>query len=83
MDKLVILAYDLVAVLVILLTIAQNSQRGFVTGIFKFLGRLTAFFGAAFLSKQGAMIVYDHFLKTGGRTGAASKTVCECPRYRN
>ncbi len=64
MDKLVILAYDLVAVLVILLTIAQNSQRGFVTGIFKFLGRLVAFFGAAFLSKQGAVIVYDHFLKT-------------------
>lgn len=31
MDKLVVLAYDLAAVLIILMTIAYSTQRGFAT----------------------------------------------------
>ena len=34
MEKWVVLAYDLVAVLIILLTVSRSAQRGFATGIF-------------------------------------------------
>ena len=64
MDKLVVLLYDLSAVLIILMTVAYSAQRGFATGIFRLLGRLAALFGSAFLAKNGAELVYDQFLKT-------------------
>ena len=64
MDKLVVLLYDLSAVLIILMTVAYSAQKGFATGIFRLLGRLAALFGSAFLAKNGAELVYDQFLKT-------------------
>ena len=64
MDKLVVLLYDLSAVLIILMTVAYSAQKGFATGIFRLLGRLVALFGSAFLAKNGAELVYDQFLKT-------------------
>ena len=64
MDKLVVLLYDLSAVLIILMTVAYSAQRGFATGIFRLLGRLAALFGSAFLAKNGAELIYDQFLKT-------------------
>ena len=64
MEKWVVLAYDLVAVLIILLTVSRSAQRGFATGIFRLVGRLAAFFGSMFLAREGASIVYDSFLKT-------------------
>ena len=54
MDKLVVLLYDLSAVLIILMTVAYSAQKGFATGIFRLLGRLAALFGSAFLAKNGA-----------------------------
>ena len=64
MDKLVVLLYDLSAVLIILMTVSYSAQRGFATGIFRLLGRLAALFGSAFLAKNGAELIYDQFLKT-------------------
>ena len=64
MDKLVVLLYDLSAVLIILMTVAYSAQKGFATGIFRLLGRLAALFGSAFLAKNGAELIYDQFLKT-------------------
>lgn len=43
MDKLVVLAYDLAAVLIILMTIAYSAQRGFATGVVRLIGQLAAF----------------------------------------
>ena len=64
MDKVIVLAYDLGAVLIILMTMARSAQRGFATGIFQLVGRLAAFFGALFVAREGATIIYDSFLKT-------------------
>ena len=64
MDKVIVLAYDLGAVLIILMTMARSAQKGFATGIFQLVGRLAAFFGALFVAREGASIIYDSFLKT-------------------
>ena len=40
MDKVIVLAYDLGAVLIILMTMARSAQKGFATGIFQLVGRL-------------------------------------------
>ena len=64
MNLLIVLLYDLAAVLIILVTIARSSQRGFATGIVRLIGQFAAFFGAVFLSKNAAEIVYNSFLKT-------------------
>ena len=64
MDTMVVLAYDLAAVLIVLLTIAFSSQRGFATGFVRLFGQLAAFFGAMFLAKNGAGLIYDSFFKT-------------------
>ena len=64
MDKLVVLAYDLAAVLIILMTIAYSAQRGFATGVVRLIGQLAAFFGAAYLSRWGSEIIYNQFFKT-------------------
>lgn len=64
MDKMIVLAYDLGAVLIILMTMARSAQKGFATGIFQLVGRLAAFFGALFVAREGASIIYDSFLKT-------------------
>lgn len=80
MDKLVVLLYDLAAVLIILMTVAYNSERGFATGLVRIIGRLAAFFGAAFLAKYGAEFLYSGFIRsevlsflnrnlTGGQAG--------------
>ena len=80
MDKLVVLLYDLAAVLIILMTVAYSSQRGFATGVVRMIGQLAAFFGAAFLAKVGAQFLYDGFIRsevnaflnrnlTGGQAG--------------
>lgn len=80
MDKLVVLLYDLAAVLIILMTVAYSSQRGFATGVVRMIGQLAAFFGAAFLAKVGAQFFYDGFIRsevnaflnrnlTGGQAG--------------
>lgn len=39
MDKVIVLAYDLGAVLIILMTMARSAQKGFATGIFQLVGR--------------------------------------------
>lgn len=64
MDKLIVLLYDLAAVLMILMTVAYSAQKGFATGIFRLVGRLAALFGSAFLAKNGAQLIYDQFLRT-------------------
>ena len=64
MDKVIVLAYDLGAVLIILMTMARSAQKGFATGIFQLVGRLAVFFGALFVAREGASIIYDSFLKT-------------------
>ena len=64
MDKLVVLAYDLAAVLIILMTIAYSAQRGVATGVVRLIGQLAAFFGAAYLSRWGSEIIYNQFFKT-------------------
>lgn len=64
MDKLVVLAYDLAAVLIILMTIAYSAQRGFATGVVRLISQLAAFFGAAYLSRWGSEIIYNQFFKT-------------------
>ena len=38
MDKVIVLAYDLGAVLIILMTMARSAQKGFATGIFQLVG---------------------------------------------
>ncbi len=43
MDKVIGSAYDLGAVLIILMTMARSAQKGFATGIFQLVGRLAAF----------------------------------------
>lgn len=53
MDKLVVLAYDLAAVLIILMTIAYSAQRGFATGVVRLIGQLAAFFGAGIPVQMG------------------------------
>lgn len=40
MDKVIVLAYDLGAVLIILMTMARSAQKGFATGVFQLVGRL-------------------------------------------
>lgn len=54
MDKVIVLAYDLGAVLIILMTMARSGQKGFATGVFQLVGRLAAFFGALFVAREGA-----------------------------
>lgn len=64
MDKMIVLIYDLAAVLIILTTVAYSSQRGFATGIVRLVGQFAAFFGAAFLAKTGAEVIYHSFFRT-------------------
>jgi uncharacterized membrane protein required for colicin V production len=64
LERLIVLAYDLAAVLILLQTVAYSSRRGFATGIFRLVGQLAAFFGATYLSRTGAELIYNGFLKT-------------------
>lgn len=64
MERLIVLAYDLAAVLILLQAVAFSARRGFATGIFRMVGQLAALFGATYLSRSGAQLIYNSFLKT-------------------
>lgn len=64
MEQMVVLIYDLAAVLIIVLTLAYSSQRGFATGFVRLIGQIAAFFGAIFLAKGLSGFVYTSFFKT-------------------
>lgn len=40
MERLIVLAYDLAAVLILLQAVAFSARRGFATGIFRMVGQL-------------------------------------------
>lgn len=63
MATMIPIMYDLAAVILILLTVSYSSQKGFASTIVGLIGYVAAFFGANFVSKAGAQILYTTVFK--------------------